>query len=92
MLKLLSVEPSTRKNKKYCATFSDGTKTHFGDTRYQDYLMHGDPLRRERYWSRHALDQLLDPTSAGALAWFLLWGRSTDLQKNIRTYREHFDI
>jgi len=55
---------SGRKDKKYAATLPDGKKVHFGDKRYPQYkdqtpvkaykhLDHGDPARRENYYSRH---------------------------------------
>jgi hypothetical protein len=55
---------SGRKDKKYVATLPDGKKVHFGDKRYPQYkdqtpvkaykhLDHGDPARRENYFSRH---------------------------------------
>ena len=55
---------SGRKDKKYMATLPDGKKVHFGQkgaAQYKDqtpqrafkHLDHGDPARRENYYSRH---------------------------------------
>ena len=57
-------EVSTRKHKKYAAVLPDGTRVHFGDTRYQHFrdrtplrafahLDHGDEERRRRFHARH---------------------------------------
>jgi len=47
-----SVEPSTRKNKKYMILNDDDKYIHFGDSRYQDYTKHNDLERRKRYLDR----------------------------------------
>lgn len=47
--------PSDRKNKKYYVLVTKGNKTKrvdFGDKRYDDYLKHKDPERRDRYIAR----------------------------------------
>eukprot|EP00965_Chrysotila_dentata_P039509 1313304-Pleurochrysis_carterae.AAC.1 len=47
--------------------FDDGSKkrTRFGARGYEDYTMHHDKDRRERYWSRHIKDLSTgDPTRA----------------------------
>ena len=38
---------STRKNKKYVAMFKNGTKIHFGDSRYDDYTSHKNIERKK---------------------------------------------
>lgn len=40
---------SPNKNKNYVVTLRNGKKIHFGDSRYEDFLTHGDKERRERY-------------------------------------------
>jgi hypothetical protein len=47
-----SVEPSTRKNKKYMILNDDNKYIHFGDSRYQDFTKHQDEERRKRYLDR----------------------------------------
>lgn len=48
------LEVSTRKNKKYVVTLKDGKKINFGDSRYEDFTMHKDPIRRKSYRTRAA--------------------------------------
>ena len=47
-----SVEPSTRKNKKYMILNDNNKYVHFGDSRYMDYTKHNDPERLKNYLSR----------------------------------------
>ena len=47
-----TVEPSTRKNKKYMIMNDDHKYIHFGDSRYEDYSKHQDLKRLNNYLSR----------------------------------------
>lgn len=96
-MKLQSITPSTRAGKKWQAVFvqNDGsTKTvHFGDASMQDYTQHHDAKRRDAYRARHRTDlNTRDPTRAGYLSFFVLWGQSTDMQQNIKAYRSRFNL
>lgn len=92
MLKLLSVNKSNHPDKKYVARFSDGKDVQFGAKGYSDYTLHKDKTRRENYRKRHANDNLTDPQSPGALSYYILWGDSTNLQKNILDYKRRFNL
>ena len=93
MVKLLKVVPSTNFTKKYDAHFSDGTKTSFGDSTAKDYTQHGDIERRKAYRSRHKKDlETNDPTRAGYLSYYILWGDSTSLRTNIAAYKNKFNM
>ena len=99
-IELISIEPSHRKHKKFMATFivEDDNRqqsyrtVHFGDSRYEDYTIHKDPVRRENYWRRHKAANAASPMSASALAAFILWGPHSNLDDNIEFYREHFEL
>jgi hypothetical protein len=93
MIKLLEVKKSTNPDKKYMAIFQleDGRKktTHFGQAGARDYLLTGDKKLREAYRARHKKDLLTnDLTKAGYLSYYLLWGDSTSLTKNIENYKK----
>ena len=97
----MKITPSTAKGKKYTAVFShkvDGKikkikTTHFGSAGASDYLQHKDKERRERYRQRHKKDlKTNDYMRAGYLAYFLLWGDTTSLQKNISIYKKRFNL
>lgn len=104
-MKLIAVKPSELKNKKYTAVFclcegdqskccdKDKKLVHFGAKGMSDYTMHKDPKRRENYRTRHKKDlDTKDPTRAGYLSWYLLWGDSTSLQQNIKEYKKKFNL
>ena len=43
-----TVEPSTRKNKKYMILNDNNKYIHFGDSRYQDFTKHQDLNRLKK--------------------------------------------
>ena len=97
---LVKVEaaPSGSKH-KYVAVFrrrDDGhttRRTPFGARGYEDYTMHKDKDRRERYRVRHAKDLLTrDPTRAGFLSYYILWGDTTDMRRAVALYRHRFGM
>jgi hypothetical protein len=95
-MKLLSVVKSDRPGKKWKAVFdNDGRSktTHFGASGMQDYTQHHDKERRERYRERHKKDlETRDPTRAGFLSYYILWGDSTSFQDNLQSYRRRFGL
>ena len=100
-MKLIKVIKSDKPLKKWTAIFKkdDGKekKTYFGYYNVKDlkndYTLHKDKERRERYRKRHEKDlKTNDPTRAGYLARFLLWGDSTSLKKNISDYKQRFNL
>jgi hypothetical protein len=94
MEKKMSVKKSDKAGKKLMAVFDiDGRKktTHFGSAGMDDYTKTKDKEQRSRYRQRHKKDlDTKDPTRAGYLAYYLLWGESTSLRENIRTYKSRF--
>ena len=68
-------------------------KTSFGAKGYTDYLISKDKERRDRYRKRHAKDlKTGDPTRAGYLSYYLLWGDSTSLKENIKSFKQRFKL
>ena len=47
-----SLDYSSRKNNKYMVKLPDGKKVHFGSPKYEDYTIHKDKERRDKYLSR----------------------------------------
>jgi len=90
------VKRSDKSGKKYVAVFTDTStgrekKTYFGAAGMTDYLLSKDKERRSRYRSRHKKDlQTNDPTRAGFLSYYLLWGESTSLRTNLASYKSRF--
>ena len=96
-MKLISVSASDKPDKKLMAVFQqdNGRKktTHFGASGMDDYTKTHDKEQRERYRTRHAKDlQTADPTRAGHLSYYILWGDSTSLQTNISKYKKMFSL
>jgi hypothetical protein len=96
-MKLLSILPSTKADKKLMATFEtdSGRKktTHFGASGMDDYTISKDKEQRERYRTRHKKDlETNDPTKAGYLSMWILWGDSTSREKNISAYKKRFNL
>jgi len=103
-MKLISVKPSDRKDKKLVATFclcegeskccdKKKKKVHFGSKGMDDYTITKDKEQRERYRTRHKKDlETKDPMRAGYLSYYLLWGDSTSLQQNIKDFKKRFNL
>jgi hypothetical protein len=95
-MRLISIKPSTRPGKKLVALFdNDGrSKTvHFGASGMDDYTRTGDKEQRDRYRTRHAKDlETGDPTRAGFLSYYILWGDSISQQVNIANYKKRFHL
>jgi len=94
-MKLISVTPSTKADKKLMAKFETDTgrtkTTHFGAKGMDDYTKTHDKEQRERYRTRHKKDLVTkDPTRAGFLSYYIRWGDSTSLQANISNYKKNF--
>ena len=73
-----TVEPSTRKNKKYMILNDNNKYVHFGDSRYQDATVHNDPVRISRYLKRATKikgNWKKDKYSPNNLAINLLWNK-----------------
>ena len=47
-----SLDYSSRKNNKYMVKLPGGKKIHFGSPKYEDFLIHKDEKRRDKYRSR----------------------------------------
>lgn len=58
-------------------------KVSFGAKNYEDYTIHHDKYRREKYRTRHINDKIDDHTYPGFWSWHVLWGKSTSLSKNM---------
>lgn len=91
-LRLLKIEKSDRKNKKLVAIFSNGKSIHFGDIRYEDYTIHKDPDRKQRYIDRHRKNEdWSDPTKPGTLSLYILWNKP-NIEDSIRDFVKKFKL
>jgi len=88
-MKIIQIENSNRKNKRFKVTLDDGQIFHFGLLGANTYLEHHDNRKRDNYRKRHRgndteryLIETLTP-SPSLFSYYLLWGDSTDLMRNI---------
>ena len=89
----LQIFKSDNPKKKYKAVFNQDGKTktiHFGSSPHQDYTQHHDKNRRVLYRQRHEKDLKGDFMRAGYLSYYILWGDSTNLQTNIKSFKNKF--
>jgi len=96
-MKLISITPSSNPDKKLMAKFltDEGRErtTHFGQAGADDYTLTKNKDARDRYRDRHRKDlETNDPTRAGHLSFFILWGDSTSRQANIAAYKKRFNL
>ena len=92
MVKLKSIKPSTRADKKLMAEFDDGTITHFGQKGAGDFTKSGDEEKKANYIARHRVNENWnDPKSAGALSRFILWNKPT-IAGSVRDYKSRFNL
>lgn len=93
----LKIVKSHLANKKLDAifTYDDGkTKTiPFGAANFSDYTIHHDKNCRTRYITRHSKhEEFNDPMTAGSLSRWILWGDSINLETNIRSFKQKFNL
>ena len=91
-MKLLSVTPSQKPEKKLDAKFETDTGrtkvVSFGSRGMDDYTKTHDKEQRARYLNRHSANENWNKKdSPGALSRWILWGESTSLLKNIQNYK-----
>jgi len=83
---------SKSKNKRLTAIFSNGSRIDFGLKGGSTYIDHGDNIKRINYIKRHKVNENWDKINAGSLSRYILWGDSTDLNKNIQDFKRRFNI
>jgi len=93
----IDISKSDRSDKKLKAVFTDNNNktktTHFGLKGSTTYLDTGDKELRKNYRARHQKDlKTNDPTRAGYLSYYLLWGDSTSLNENLKDYKKRFNL
>jgi hypothetical protein len=87
---LKCIEFINEKNKRFKATFTNGTTTKFGQSNPKQgtFIDHKDMTLRKNYIKRHLRDlDTNDFTRAGFLSLFLLWDKPT-LKESITSYNK----
>lgn len=95
-MRLVKIVKSPKADKKWRAVFDNNGRVKnvdFGASHMDDYTITHSKEQRDRYRVRHAKDlKTGDPTRAGYLSYYILWGDSTSVRENIKTYREKFGL
>ena len=89
----IKLSRSDRAEKKYVIEYKEpNKKIHFGSKNSSTYLDNADKTKRSNYIKRHSINENWDEVNAGSLSRFLLWGDTTDINKNLTEYLRRFDI
>jgi hypothetical protein len=104
-MKLEKIEKSSLPKYKYTAVFclcpnGEGgcdkpqkKEIHFGASGYSDYTLGASDGDRLNYIARHRVNEDFDnPLTAGALSRYILWGKSRNIQENIKAFKAKFDV
>jgi hypothetical protein len=102
MRKLLSINKSTKKDKKLQAIFEvDGKQRtiHFGATGYNDYTIYykteGKSVadkKKDAYLARHKVNETWnDPMTAGSLSRWVLWNKPS-ISASISDFKKRFSL
>ena len=84
------ISPSDKPNKKFEARIDDRRSIHFGAKSYEDYTIHKDPERKERYIDRHSKNEdWNNPLTAGFYSRWILWNRPT-ITESVRDTNRRF--
>lgn len=80
------------RNGKKLMIIHRGKTIHFGATDYEDYIIHKDDTRKDRYIKRHRANEDWDDlTKPGLWSRFLLWNLPT-LKESIKDMEKRFNI
>ena len=82
---------SHRKGKRYAVVINNRTY-HFGQQNGKTYIDEGNKTKRENYIRRHSVKENWDEINPGSLSRYILWGKHTNLEDNIKDYIKKFNI
>ena len=92
-MEFISLDKSKRDGKRYVIVFDNPKRTiHFGSDVGTTYIDEGDKEKRDNYIARHKVNEDWSKVNPGSLSRYLLWGKSKNINRNLRDYLERFDI
>jgi hypothetical protein len=92
------IRPSKNKKKKYDAVIKSDegiTIIPFGARGYNDFTNNNyidAKKKREEYINRHKKNEDWNKINPASLSRFILWGNSSDINKNIKEYMKKFNL
>ena len=95
--KIIKIVKSPIKTKRFRVYLENDTHYDFGLDSGETYIDHKNKIKRENYLARHyankrekyLIDNLIP--SPALYAYYILWGNSTDINKNIKTLNKMFN-
>ena len=82
-MKIVVIQPSKNKVKKFDAIISGGKTISFGAKGYEDYTTHKDDVRQQRYIIRHReREDWEDPLTAGFYARWVFMEQKNSSRKH----------
>jgi len=93
-MKLITVKPSSKPDKKLVATISNGRtkRIHFGSKGSTTFINGASIEKKNAYIQRHKVNENWNEVNPGSLSRFLLWGNSRNLKNNINSYKNKFNL
>jgi hypothetical protein len=86
------IKPSDRKNKRFQAIFPDNKTIHFGSKAASTFIDVGDKKKRENYIKRHQVNEDWTKINPGSLSRYILWGDSSNIDKNFYDFKKKFNV
>ena len=72
------IKPSEKPGKKFTAIIDNKKSVNFGDKKYEDFTMHKDNERKNRYINRHKKNEQWDnPHTPGFYSRWITWEKPT---------------
>lgn len=91
---IIYLSRSSNPRKKFMVKIKNGKTIHFGAKGYEDYTIHKDPERKQRYIDRHQSNEDWSKSgidTAGFWSRWLLWGEPT-LEQSIKKIENKFGV
>lgn len=94
--KIIKLENSEVKNKRFKVTLSNGDVYNFGLLGGKTYIDEGNKEKRLNYWARHLANPVEEyrinklVPSPSLFSAYLLWGESSDIKENVRNLNKLF--
>jgi hypothetical protein len=83
---------SPRAEKKFRVIWPDGRHVDFGATGYEDYTIHKDPTRKEKYIIRHQKrEDWTNPRTAGFWSRWILWNLPS-FKRSVKDTEKRFNL
>jgi len=94
-MKLISIKTSQKPEKKLVAIIEKNgrqKKINFGSKGSKTYISGASIKVKDAYIKRHEVRENWNNINPGSLSRYILWGKSKDINKNIKFYKNKFNL